>query len=1329
MGRDGVPLESTTAHRPFIMPSQRTAARDRTASPVPLAVRLLWLTADAILILVALALALLLVVRFVAFPRIEAHRDTIAAALAKRIGQPVTIGEIVTGWDGWNPRLSIRDFAVMDRIDRSTPVLQLPRVDLVVSWTSLPLLDLRLRELAVEAPRLAVRRDDAGLIHVAGIAIDPAAQSDDNPVTDWLLRQRRIVVRDGLVTWIDELRHTPQLVLDRVELRIEQGFGEHRFGLTGVPPAELAAPLDLRGEFTAASLREWQHAKGRAYLRLDYADVAAWREWLPLPVAVDSGKGALRLWFEFAEGVPRAITADVELADVRARLGRDLPAIELAHVAGRIGGRQESGRREIETHALTFTERDGVAFPPTDFRLRYEEAREAAPGHGELAFDHLELGPLGALAEHLPLPERWRTDLAALAPRGGLRDGKLTWDGPADAPLRYTASVALRDVGVSPGDNLPGASGVTGQLEATEAKGSLAMDSHALTLNLPRVFAQPLAFDSAAAHVAWTHAGATTTVRVDDAAFANADLAGSASGTWHSMPSGPGTIDLRGQLTRASVEPLARYVPNQLSPRVRDWLTRALVKGTTSDVRLTLRGNLAEFPFPQGRNGQFVVAIKARDATLDYADHWPPISDLEGDVRFEGSRMVIDATRGRVLGANLGRTRIEIADMRQRPATVKIEGDADGPTSEFLGFVAQSPLSDWIGHATDEVRATGNGRLALKFALPLGEPRVASLQGEYQLVDNQVRWPGAPVLGAVNGKIAFTDREVTGRDLTADALGGPAKLAFTTADGRVRLTASGSANVAQLRHELDMPLVDRMSGSAQWQLALDGKPESTGWIVDASLKGVAVDLPAPLGKTADEAAPLRIVRREIKPGQEDSLTFDYGRAARIVVHRQQVGGSTHVDRALVLLGKAMDATAAPARSGLWIRANVPRLNVDDWLAFQRGLPSAPGAAAAGAGPALAFDGFDIEADELQALGRRFNGLKVGGRRTGDDWRLTLDGKEVEGGAIWQGATPAQPNGRVVARLARLTPPGPGELTPWAGAGDTAARNAVESNPWPAIDLSADALYKRGGDIGKLVLLAHPAGADWQIEKLSVANDAGRIDADGFWRGGRMQQTKLDVKVDVKEAGAFLARFSMPDAIRGAPTTIEGQLAWDGAPSDFDYPSLAGTFHLKSGAGQFLKADPGVGRLLGVLSLQALPRRISLDFRDVFSEGFAFDSVDGTVRIQRGVMHTDQFKLAGPAAAVDIAGDVDLGRETQQLRVRVQPSLSSTVAGGAAALFIANPLVGAAVGAGALLAQKILNNPIEQLFSYEYGVSGGWDDPVVQRLSGRTAPPQAETAAK
>jgi uncharacterized protein YhdP len=37
----------------------------------------------------------------------------------------------------------------------------------------------------------------------------------------------------------------------------------------------------------------------------------------------------------------------------------------------------------------------------------------------------------------------------------------------------------------------------------------------------------------------------------------------------------------------------------------------------------------------------------------------------------------------------------------------------------------------------------------------------------------------------------------------------------------------------------------------------------------------------------------------------------------------------------------------------------------------------------------------------------------------------------------------------------------------------------------------------------------------------------------------------------------------------------------------------------------------------------------------------------------------------------------------------------------------------------LLAQKVLQDPIEQMFSYEYTVSGSWTDPQVER-TGRQA---------
>ena len=219
---------------------------------------------------------------------------------------------------------------------------------------------------------------------------------------------------------------------------------------------------------------------------------------------------------------------------------------------------------------------------------------------------------------------------------------------------------------------------------------------------------------------------------------------------------------------------------------------------------------------------------------------------------------------------------------------------------------------------------------------------------------------------------------------------------------------------------------------------------------------------------------------------------------------------------------------------------------------------------------------------------------------------------------------------------------------------------------------------------------------------------------------RPQQTRLDVTLNTKDSGAFLARYGYAEALIGAPTKIDGQLSWSGAPHEFDFATLSGKFGIHVGPGRFTKLEPGPGRLLGVLSLQALPRRITLDYSDIFSDGLAFDEITGNVRIAGGIMTTSDLKLVGPSAKVEISGDADLAKETQRLNVRVQPALSSSVSAGAALLFLANPLLGAAVGAGSLVAQAILQDPVEKLFRYEYMVTGSWSDPVVTKNAGENA---------
>jgi len=1282
-----------------------------------------WAAKAAVLVIGAFC-ALLLGLRVVVYPQIEAHRADIARWLGAKIGQPVEIDEIVTGWDGWNPRLSIRGFRVRERTGAGT-LFELPRVDLIVAWTSLPRLDLRLKELTIDSPRLAVRRDANGRVHLAGFEMPDEAVPDDSPFADWLLRQPQVVVRDALVAWNDELRRAPQLLLDHVHFRLQQRFGRHQAGLTGVPPAELAGPIDLRADLTGLARNDFSRVRGKLYFHLDYADIGAWREWLPLPspFAVESGRGALRAWVDVAAGQPTSMVADVELADVRATLGRDLAPLALAHVAGHVEWKHRPGRTTVDATSFAFTLPDGNAVGPTDITLALDDATaNAAPG-GSLGVGEVNLRPLAAIAAHVPLPDAARRDIARLAPQGVVRNARFQWTGDPAAPERYAIQADLKGFAVAAENGLPGVTNLDASIDMNEAGGRVRVASASTTLLLPRIFADPIAFDRLDGDIGWQFANGTAEVDWRDVAFANADVAGTTAGSWQSRPQSAGAVDVKAHVTRANLAATHRYVPITAAPALRGWLRRAIAKGTSADAQLVLSGDLAAFPYGPGKDGRFELTVKGRDGTLDYADRWPPITGIDADVRIDGPHVAIDATAGRMNGVAIGTTHAEIADVGDANATLRVDGSASGPTAQFLAFIAGSPVADWLAHATDDITASGDGQLALKLTLPLHDHAQATVAGDFRIIAPSVELAGLPTLASVDGDIVFSERDVHATSIAAQALGGPLTVTLASDGGHLRIDARGNADVALVRKAFDIPVLAHMSGTTDWQLALDASAGDTTWNVRSSLAGVAVDLPAPIGKRADEPIPVRIDRRAAK-AQQHLISVDYGSVARVLLHREPKGKARSVDRALVLLGKSIDDAAEPTQAGVWIRAtDVPVLDVDAWL--DADLASTPGAGSDASSSALAVNGVDLQGARVIALGRRFENVKASARRDKGDWRLSFDGDEIAGSANWRAATPGEPNGRILARLARFSVPPPAED------GGTAVANAPgRVHRWPAVDLVADSVEKKGRSLGRLEVVAQPSGADWQIRKLALVNDAGRIDAQGSWRDAAVDpRTQLTVTVDVREAGAFLGRFGWPDAVKGAPTKIEGQVSWAGSPSDFDYPSLAGRVTLRSGAGQFTKLEPGVGRLLGILSLQALPRRISLDFRDVFSQGFAFDSIVGDVRIGDGVMHSDNLRLAGPAAAVDIAGDVDLAHETQSLDVRVHPSLSTGVSAGAAALFLANPLVGAAVGAGTLLAQKMLNNPFDQLFSYRYVVTGTFDDPVVTRGGARAANAEPEATAR
>lgn len=1263
--------------------------------------------------------------RYAILPHIEQYRPQVEAALSQALKQKVTIGRLEAGWDGLRPDLDLFDVRLYDLQGR--PALALPFLSVTPSWWSVPARELRLHQLEIVGADLDVRRTRAGKIVIAGVEL--AAESDDADTSDWILGQRRIVVTESRLRWNDEARRAPELALTNIRAVIENDGNRHRFGFAADPPRELASRLDLRADLTGVSLNRLKEWSGSLYADLKYIDLAAWRAWLDYPTDIRAGQGSLRAWLGFVGSHLEFFTADVGLDRAQARLAPDLPILALAKVSGRIGARELStggkalgfmriGSKEVtgfevRARQIALTTEDGIVLKPADFVVKTLGARANRPQEIEVEANSLDLEPLATLIEHLPVDATARRALAEFNPRGEVFDLNVTWRGDFDAPQGFSARARFSDLALAARGLVPGFAGLTGTVEATEKGGSMLLASRGIVLDLPRVLEDPrLSLDVLSANLRWAFPNGRLEVRADAVQFANEDASGSAQALYRVVPDTPGYLDLTAKLARANGVRVHRYLPRHLTD-TRGWLMAAVEKGRVDEATFTVKGNIYDFPFPDAKKGNFRALAKISDGVLKYAPDWPRVENVKGDLIFERDRMEFRGnTPGTIGGTRLGRVEAKVADLGARASVLSLNGSVEGPTQSFLQFIDDSPVHRMIERFTETMRATGAGRLTLQLSLPLQEVQKTRVTGQYTFINNDIKLDDdLPQLARVNGVLAFSETGFSLRQVRGDALGGQFSLAGgSRGDATTTLNASGSFTVAGVRAWLDDPIFASMTGGSAWRATINVRRRGGDVTVDSNLAGVAIDLPAPLGKAAAAEAALRVVRTPVAGSTrgEDEFNVTLGSTLGARMQRRPEGDDMRFLRGAVGIGEAVPALP---RSGLTVAVAVPVVDFELWKA--RFVDARGGAATPGAGGAgyTAYQPFlaTLKADALDVYGKRLNQVQVALSQDGATWVAGVVSREANGALTFRPGEGRDP-GRLGVRLRNLSVPA--NVARGDGRVDTPLDRIVED--LPAVDAQIDAFEVAEKKLGALELLAINAGGEWRIQRLNLANPDGVLAGSGAWRARRQGEARrklgLDFTLEAYDAGKLLDRLGFPGTVRAGSGRLEGNLTWDGSPLAVDYPSLAGTMNVRVEKGQFLKADPGVGKLLGIMSLQALPRRLTLDFRDVFSEGFAFDRVSASSHINRGILSTTDFKMEGVSAAVLMNGEVDLVRETQNLRAVVLPDLSGGM-GSVVTALLGNPILGLAT----YLAQRALKNPISRAFSFEYAVTGTWADPRVARV--------------
>ena len=763
------------------------------------------------------------------------------------------------------------------------------------------------------------------------------------------------------------------------------------------------------------------------------------------------------------------------------------------------------------------------------------------------------------------------------------------------------------------------------------------------------------------------------------------------------------------------------------------------------------------------KNGQFAYVpklIQPKDAAA-----WPALTDLSAELVFNRAAIDINGVTAKVMGLpglQLVKADARIPDL-MKAATLDLSAKIKGPLADALAFVNTSPLAGLTSNVLAKATGNGVGDYALRLSLPLNAVDKTRVQGSVTLPGNDVQFtPETPMLARLKGMVTFTETGFNVLGAQARLLGGDVRLeggmrpanrkpnpnpvSPGDLDSNVMFKAQGTVTADGLRQAKDLGGLSRLaqnaSGSTSYAAMLGFTRGVAEVVVTSNLQGLALGLPAPLNKTPEAVLPLRfentLLRDSLAPGQklQDQLSLSLGRLASVLYVRDVSGETARVIRGSIGIGLEPGESTPIPDNGVAANINLTSLNLDAWdkvfssaVGISPTLNAATTAPAASAAQAQSYlpSQIAIRAKELTISGRKLNNVVVGGTREGQNWRANIDAGELSGYLEFR--QPGAAAGRVIARLSRVS----------LGASTASdVETILDEQPAniPALDIVINDLELRGKKLGRVEIDAVNRGAagatqgspgrEWRLNKFNVITPEATMTATGNWvainaqanpsttgprpvRAAERRRTVMNFKLDILDSGELLKRFGMVDVIRRGKGKMEGQIAWLGSPLTLDYPSMSGQFNVNIESGQFLKADPGIAKLLGVLSLQSLPRRLALDFRDVFSEGFAFDFVRGDVTINQGLAFTNNLQMKGVNAAVLMEGNADIAKETQDLKVVVIPEINA----GTASLITAaiNPVI----GLGTFLAQYFLRQPLIKANTQEFHIDGSWADPKITKV--------------
>ena len=1253
----------------------------------------LWLQALFAAVVIALALAISVVQ--IALPWLVSHPQKISDFLGVRLNRPVTIERVDARWESNGPLLTLHGVHIAVANPAQPPSV-IPQAELKINFFSWLHRNQAWNEFRLAGLDLHLARDAAGNWQLHGLdATGAADRSSDNNV---LFDLGALVLRD-LRFSIDDATANRHIALAADEVRLVNSGSEHRVVAQVRCLQTQSPPLDVVIDYDS------DDRSGEAYLGGKQLDLAAILHGFAFDgLQIEHAGGRAQLWTWWQRGRLQRARAEVDLKAVVLTTQTPIALDVKRQIAPRVGfdrialgARWQRGDHGWQADIADLVlARQGAISPPANIHVeKYRKDRDA-PAAYALRADDVDLTvPASVAMLSDALPAGWRRWLYAADPVGTLRTAALRYDGAQD----FDVAAAFDDVAWHALDKLPGVSGINGTLLGDQDAISLDLPTRtAFGVDAPQVFRQPLEFSEFSGNLAAYRIDAAWRVETDALAFEGTGYGGQLRGAIELRDDGSRPLlDVSALIAHAEVTASHLFWPiNVMSPHGVNVLDHLLDSGHVTSTRAVFRGDLADWPF---RNfaGRFQARAEIDDARIVYLHDWPAAEHMRGVADFLNTSLHVDIAAAQAQGIKLNAATVDIPDVGEVVLDVTAAGSGAG--KDMLAFIKATPIGQRYGAQLLGVDVGGQGKLDFHLHAPVKQADQLELAGTVALTDADLADAKYNLrLNKANGKLRFSQRGFSADDLAVTMNAKPAIFNLAVggfaADPRHAVEANLRANLPATNllayAPVLAPYADHITGDAAWTIGFSADNDSVKdpaqrLTVASDLRGVAIDLPAPLHKAADATLPLMLTLGLPFAGGSIDLHI-----ADLLHLRGRMASATQPFAARTDFGADSDTPLPPA--GFSIGGSAPQLDLSGWMDFASG--------SGGGNDVLA--GVDLKVLSLRTWDRDLGAAEFKLAPVKEGLDLSFDGANIAG-SLHVPTTDLRRRG-VTAQFAKL-------YWPEAAENETSALAGENPAAVPPLHIRIGDFHLGHSSFGDTTLESFPVAEGTHFEQVSTHSNNVEMRAHGDWSGHPGSDRSIfSIDFSAHNLGRMLDAFGYAGVVDGGATVAHIEGSWAGSPSTFSLSRLDGSLKVSVQEGRIPDADPGAGRIFGLFNLSAIPRRLSLDFGDFFKSGFSFDSIDGLFTLKDGNAFTSNLQMQGPAADIRVDGRTGLKAKDYDQIMQVTPHVGST-------FLIGGALVGGPVGAaaGALL-QGVFKNQLNAATRTRYSVTGSWEKPAFTVLS-------------